>query len=147
MSGTGQAVSGAAGEQFYVTHCVTADSVMNSPGYSVRATSATEDADALRLALEYPPYELPLELWRDKPNRSMAPRRLSRTPHPDGGFWVVHSVYLEKDTMNRDRSYFSHLIRLPATADPASILRSWDSPGWAKEALPHAHPRWFGRQR
>lgn len=133
MSGTGQITSGAIGDQFYVTHCVTADSVMNSPGYSVRASSAIGKADALRLALEYPPYELPIELWRDKPSKAMAPRRLARTPHDHDGVWVVHSVYLEKDTMNRDRSYFSHLIHLPATTDPASILRTWDSPGWIKE--------------
>ena len=133
MAGTGQATTGLAGEQFFVTHCLTADSAMNSPGYSVRATSALEDTESLRLALEYPPYELPIELWREKPTKAMAPRRLARTPHPHGGVWVVHSVYLEKDTMNRDRSYFSHLIQLPASADPAAILRSWDSPEWIKE--------------
>ncbi len=133
MSGTGQVSAPATGDQFYVTHCVTADSVMNAPGYSVRAASVAGDAEALRLALEYPPYELPLELWRDKPTKAQAPRRLARTPHPRGGVWAVHSVYLEKDTMNRDRSYFSHLIHLPATVDAATVLRSWDSPGWIKE--------------
>jgi hypothetical protein len=133
VSGTGQVTSGEIGDQFYVTHCVTADSVTNSPGYSVRATSAMGNADAFRLALEYPPYELPLELWREKPGKAMAPRRLARTPHSQGGIWVVHSVYLEKDTMNRDRSYFSHLIQLPASTSPAAILRSWDAPGWIKE--------------
>ncbi len=133
MSSTGQATTAVTGEQFYVTHCVTADSVMNAPGYSVRAASIMDDTEVLRLALEYPPYELPLELWREKPSKATAPRRLARTQHPHGGIWVVHSVFLEKDTMNRDRSYFSHLIQLPASTDTASILRSWDSPGWIKE--------------
>jgi len=133
VSATGQAASAATGEQFYVTHCVTADSVMNAPGYSVRAASTTDDTDVLRLALEYPPYELPLELWREKPTKASSPRRLARTRHPHGGLWVVHSVYLEKDTMNRDRSYFSHLMQLPDSTDSASVLRSWDSPGWIKE--------------
>jgi hypothetical protein len=133
VSATGQAVAVVMGEQFYVTHCVTADSVMNAPGYSVRAASMMDNADVLRLALEYPPYELPFELWREKPTKAMAPRRLARTERPDGGIWAVHTVYLEKDTMNRDRSYFSHLIQLPASTDAASVLRSWDSMGWIKE--------------
>src|SRR5262249_11430808 len=37
--------------------------------------------------------------------------------------------------MDRDGSYFSHLLHLPV-ADPTAVLRSWDAPGWAKE-----HPR------
>jgi hypothetical protein len=133
VSGTGQAATAVTGEQYYVTHCLTADSVMNAPGYSVRAASTMDNPDELLLALEYPPYELPLELWREKPSKASAPRRLARTHHPHGGIWVVHSVYLEKDTMNRDRSYFSHLMQLPASTDAASVLRSWDSPGWVKE--------------
>ena len=80
VAGPGQAATAATGEQFYVTHCVSADSVMNSPGYSVRAASDANNAGMLRLALEYPPYELPFELWRDKPTKALAPRRL--TPHP-----------------------------------------------------------------
>jgi hypothetical protein len=120
------------GDQFYVTHCVTADSVTNAPGYSVRAASAA-DPDALRRALEYPPYELPLDMWKDKPGKAHAPRRLSRVPHPGGGVWVVHTVYLEKDTMNRDRSYFSHLLHLPDTVTAAAVLESWAADGWAKE--------------
>ena len=125
------------GDQFYVTHCATADSLMNSPGYSVRAASA-DDPEELRRALEYPPYELPLEMWREKPAKAAAPRRLARAKHPAGGVWVVHSVYLEKDTMNRDRSYFSHLLHLPAPADPAAVLESWDATEWAKEYAPKA---------
>ncbi|MBA4064723.1 MAG: hypothetical protein C0501_13610 [Isosphaera sp.] len=125
----GQATTG---DQFYVTHCVTADSVTNAPGYSVRAASAA-DPDALRRALEYPPYELPLDMWKDKPGKAHAPRRLSRVPHPDGGVWVVHTVYLEKDTMNRDRSYFSHLLHLPESVTAAAVLESWAADGWAKE--------------
>src|SRR5262245_36660734 len=71
-------------------------------------------------------------MWKERPARANAPRRLARTKHPDGGLWVVHSVYLEKDTMERDRSYFSHMLNLTA-ADPAAVLRSWDAPGWTKE--------------
>jgi hypothetical protein len=57
------------GDQFYVTHCATADSVTNAPGYSVRAASATDDPGALREGLEYPPYELPLGMWKVSPFR------------------------------------------------------------------------------
>src|SRR5262249_43966517 len=102
-------------------------------GYSVRAASVSKDEQgSLLLALKYPPYELPLEMWKERPARANAPRRLARTKHPDGGLWVVHAVYLEKDTMDRDRSYFSHILHL-ASADPAAVLRSWDAPGWVKE--------------
>ena len=111
------------GDQFYVTHCTTSDSVLNNPGYTVRAASAT-DPDTLDAAFRYPPYELPIDMWRDLPPVALAPRRLARTEHPDGGVWAVHSSYLEKDTVDRDRSYFSHLMLLPA-ADPATVLRSW----------------------
>ncbi|MCE9560471.1 MAG: hypothetical protein K8U57_00305 [Planctomycetes bacterium] len=123
----------ATGDQFYVTHCLTADSVMNSPGYSVRAASAVDSSDVLKRVLEYPPYEIPLDMWREKPTKTQAPRRLARTKNPAGGVWAVHSVYLEKDTMNRDRSYFTHIINLPTSVDAASVLESWDSDAWVKE--------------
>ena len=71
-------------------------------------------------------------MWKERPPRASTPRRLARTKHPNGGVWVVHAVYLEKDTMDRDRSYFSHMLHL-STADPAAVLRSWDAPGWVKE--------------
>jgi hypothetical protein len=123
----------AAGDQFYVTHCTTADSVLNDPGYTVRAASSNNRA-ALQASFRYPPYELPIEMWRDLPQVSGAPRRLALTGHPedpDGKRWVVHSAYLAKDTVDRDRSYFSHLIRLD-DADPVAVLRSWNSDGWVK---------------
>ncbi len=125
--------AGVTGHQFYVTHCVTADSVSNSPGYSIRASSVRDD-DVLREVLEYPPYELPLDMWKGKPAQAQTPRRLARTRHPHGGVWAVHSVYLEKDTMDRDRSYFSHLLHLSVEdANPASILESWDAAEWTKQ--------------
>jgi hypothetical protein len=128
MSATGLAAV-VVRDQFYVTHCTTADSVLNSPGYSVRAAS-TDNPRLLRRALDYPPYELPLAMWGERPPASHAPRRLARTGDPAGGIWVVHTVYLEKDTMNRDRSYFSHLLYLNA-ADAATVLRLWGADGWA----------------
>ena len=134
--GTISATPGA-GDQFYVTHCTTADSVLNNPGYTVRAASAT-DPDALDAAFRYPPYELPIDMWRDLP-RPAAPRRLARTEHPDGGVWVVHSAYLAKDTVDRDRSYFSHLFLLNS-ADPATVLRRWGSDGWVK-SYPQGAPK------
>ena len=118
----------AVGDQFYVTHCTTADSVLNAPGYSVRA-STTLDPFMLKRALEYPPYQLPLEMWKDKPTTLHAPRRLSRTRDPGGSIWVVNTVHLAKDTIGRDRSYFSHLLRIP-DADPAAVLRSWAADEW-----------------
>lgn len=127
----------ATGDQFFVTHCTTADSVLSSPGYGVRAASLPPTADDLRLALEYPSYELPLEMWPQRPAKANTPRRLARTHHPDSGVWVAHSVYLEKDTMGRDRCYFTHLLHLPA-ADPVAVLRSWDAPGWVKDYAPGA---------
>ncbi len=136
MSVAGQAA--VTGDQFYVTHCATADSVMNAPGYNVRAASTAGDSEALREALQYPPYELPLEMWREKPAKAQAPRRLTRTQHPAEGIWVVHSVYLEKDTMNRDRSYFSHLLHLPASTEPAAVLEAWAADEWVTEYAPGA---------
>ena len=120
------------GDQFYVTHCTTADSLMNAPGYSVRAASLSDDPDTLRAALEYPPYELPLAMWKDKPTTGNTPRRLARTRHPRG-VWVAHSVFLEEDTMGRDRSFFTHLMHLPTTTSPAAVLESWDAGEWVRE--------------
>ncbi len=121
---------GTAGDQFYVTHCTTADSVLNNPGYTVRAASAA-DPETLGEAFRYPPYELPIDLWRDLPQPHAAPRRLARTEHPDGGVWVVHSSYLAKDTVDRDRSYFSHQFLLKS-ADPERVLSSWGADKWVK---------------
>lgn len=137
MSAAGQATA-VTGDQFFVTHCATADSVLGSPGYSIRAASVPRTADDIRLALEYPTYELPLEMWPHKPAKANTPRRLARTKHPESGVWIAHSVYLEKDTMNRDRSYFTHLVHLPASVDAAVVLRSWDAPGWAVASAPGA---------
>ncbi|MCS6865096.1 MAG: hypothetical protein RMJ56_12010 [Gemmataceae bacterium] len=116
------------GEQFYVTHCAPSDSVLNNPGYSVRAASTTHSA-ALEAAFHYPPYELPIDMWRNLPPVLGAPRRLARVEHPGGGVWVVHSAYLAKDSVGRDRSYFSHLLLLPQ-AEPAAVLSSWGANDW-----------------
>src|SRR5262245_17194424 len=124
------------GNQFYVTHCTTADSVLNNPGYSVRAASTTNPV-LLDAAFQYPPYELPIDLWKELPAPTGAPRRLARTKHTTGGVWVVHSSYLEKDTVDRDRSYFSHLVLLPA-ASPVEVLRSWGASGWVRSYPPGA---------
>ena len=109
---------------------MTTDSVLNNPGYTVRAASS-DDRDVLDAAFRYPPYELPIDMWKDLPPVALAPCRLARTEHPDGSAWVVHSAYLAKDTVDRDRSYFSHLLLLPA-ADPAAVLRSWGAAEWIK---------------
>jgi len=138
VAATGQPRPPASGNQFYVTHCTTADSVLNAPGYSVRAASVVGDPDTLRLALEFPPYELPLDMWRDKPPRALTPRRLARVRHPVSGIWAAHSVYLEKDTMNRDRSCFTHLIQLPATVGAAAVLESWAADAWVTDYPPGA---------
>ncbi len=129
MGQPGRHANGAGGDQFYVTHCTITDSVLNNPGYTVRAASATESA-ALDGAFHYPPYELPIDLWRELPPPVFSPRRLARTKNPKGGVWAVHSAYLAKDTVDRDRSYFSHLLLLP-DADPAAVLKSWGADAWA----------------
>ncbi|MCI0703291.1 MAG: hypothetical protein L0241_19610 [Planctomycetia bacterium] len=127
---------GPGGDQFFVTHCMIADSVLNNPGYTVRAASTTEPAK-LDAAFHYPPYELPIDMWKDSPAVSAAPRRLALTRLGRSAVWVVHSSYLEKDTVDRDRSYFSHLLLLPA-ANPADVLQSWGADGWVKNYAPGA---------
>lgn len=135
-TGTGPAAARPARHQFYVTHCAKADSVLNNPGWSVRAASAA-DPELAKQALACPPYELPTDLWKDRPTRDDAPRRLARLKGPAGKVWVVHSSYLEKDTMNRDRSYFSHLLLLPAAeAPPDVVLRTWAADGWVTQYTP-----------
>jgi hypothetical protein len=126
----------AVGEQFYVTHCATADSVLNNPGYTVRAASA-DDRDALESAFRYPPYELPIDMWRDLPPVERAPRRLARTLDAESRVWVAHSAHLAKDSVGRDRSYFSHLFLMPG-AEPRAVLESWGAPDWATEHKPGA---------
>ncbi len=130
-----QQSAGAEGRQFYVTHCTTADSVLNNPGYTVRAASPG-DRSLLETAFHYPPYELPIEMWKERPSSEHTPRRLART-EDDHGVWIAHSAYLAKDTAGRDRSYFSHILLL-SDADPAEVLRSWGSGGWVKNYPPGA---------
>ncbi|HEY1190554.1 MAG TPA: hypothetical protein VGE74_23170 [Gemmata sp.] len=134
MANPGRETGG--GDQFYVTHCAVADSVLNNPGYTVRAASVPEPP-VLDAAFHYPPYELPIDLWRDPPAPELAPRRLARTKFPKGGVWAVHSAYLEKDTVGRDRSYFSHLL-LFADVPTADVLRSWGAGGWVTSYPPGA---------
>ncbi len=139
MGQPAQQAGGSVGDQFYVTHCATADSVLNNPGYTVRA-AASADADALDAAFRYPPYELPIDMWRDPPPPAAAPQRLARTRYPEGGVWAVHSAYLAKDSVDRDRSYFSHLLLLGA-AEPAAVLRSWGAAGWVTSYPPGAEKK------
>jgi hypothetical protein len=113
--------------QFHIMHCAKSDSVLNAAGFSVRAAS-TNDPALLRSAFELPAYELPMDLWAKKPSRAEAPRRLARF----AGGWTVHSSYLEKDTTNRDRSYFTHAV-LDPSVDLLSVLKSWGTPGWATD--------------
>ncbi|HEX4606986.1 MAG TPA: hypothetical protein VH092_02150, partial [Urbifossiella sp.] len=123
------------GDQFYVTQCGPTDAIGGQAGYAVRAASRTDDA-ALDAAAQYPPYDLPAELWKDPPPAVTAPRRLARTGNAAGGVWVAHSVYLPA-VASRDRSSFSHLLLL-AGAEPADVLRSWGAPGWATSYPPGA---------
>ena len=125
----------APGDQFYVTHCTSADSVLGDPGYAVRAASAPA-REALDAALRYPPYELPIDLWTEQTPVPAAPRRLARTSHPAGGVWVAHSAFLATDAVGRDRSYFTHLLRLDA--DAAEVLQTWGSGGWVTNYPPGA---------
>jgi len=118
--------AGIAPLQIYTTHCTRTDSVTNTVGFGARASSSS-DADALK-AGDYPAYELPLDLWAKLPTRAEAPRRLARVRAP-GGLLAVHSCFLEKDTMGRDRSFFTHGILLKSI-DPTELLRSWASPSW-----------------
>lgn len=119
----------ASGHQVYVTHCTRADSVTNTVGFGVRAASS--DDPAVLKAIDYPAYELPLDLWEAQPKRSEAPRRLARV-QIDGQVLVVHSAYLEADTLGRRRSYFTHALLLPE-ADPAEVLRSWGAEAWVTD--------------
>jgi hypothetical protein len=124
----------ALGPQAYVTHCARADSVTNTVGFGVRAASS--DDPAVLRAIDYPAYELPLDLWDAQPKRTDAPRRLARVL-VDGQVLVVHSAYLEADTLGRGRSYFTHALLLPE-ADPADVLRSWGAEAWATDYPPGA---------
>lgn len=128
-------------QQFYVTHCVKTDSVLSNPGWSVRAAS-TADLTLARQSLEYPPYELPMDMWSGLPSRNEAPRRLARIPAAGEGMWVVNTSYLEKDTMGRDRAYFTHALLLPAVG-AIDVLRSWAAPGWTTD-YPQGAPQQLG---
>jgi hypothetical protein len=135
VTGT-QGTEGHDGEQFYVTHCAVADSVLDAAGYTVRAAS-TRKASELEAAIRYPTYELPIDLGKEPPQPSATPRRLARTEHSAAGAWVAHSVYRPTDTGDVDRSSFTHLLHL-ADADPLAVLRSWGAGEWCTAYPPVA---------
>ena len=97
--------------------------MLNNPGYSVRAASS-DDRKLLDAAFRYPPYELPIDMWKQLPAAAERAVPAGGTAGPNNRVWAVHSAYLPKDTVGRDRSYFSHLLLLP-DADPDAVLRSW----------------------
>lgn len=132
----------APGHQFYVTHCLPGDSVLNNPGYSLRAASCRDLALATT-AFHFPPYELPLPMWKNPPSKTdKAPTRLARIEDRNG-VWAIKTSYLSKDTIGRDRSYFSHLVLLPA-ATPIDVLVSWGASEWVKSYPPGA-TKWLPR--
>jgi hypothetical protein len=46
--------------------------------------ASSDDREALSEAVRYPPYELPIDMWRDLPQPTAAPRRLAITEY--GGY-------------------------------------------------------------
>ena len=108
------------GDQFYVT-IARHDSVLNAP-ISV-GRHRVIDPFLLKRALEYPRTRFQWRCGRGSRPRSklLAGSHAHAIPETLYGSSIPH---LAMDTMGRDRSYFSHLLRLPA-ADPADVLRSW----------------------
>src|SRR3954454_8964719 len=97
---------GRVAEQIYVTHCLKEDSVHGKAGFSVRASS-TNDQTLLRVALDYPMYELPVTMWSRSPQPDQAPRRLPLVAAPGNRVALVHSSYLTHDTIHREGSFLS----------------------------------------
>lgn len=115
-------------DQIFVTDCLPSDSVKSEAGFSIRATS-TQDPDLLKFALDYPAYELPLDMWSSDPSPVQSPRRLAFVPAPRNTRALVHSTYVGEDTGGRKGNFFTHVIFYPKlTATQA--LESWGAAGW-----------------
>jgi len=117
-------------EQVYVTHCAPADSYRGeaAAGFGIRASS-TDDPELLRFALDYPAYELPLDMWEPNPLPGDAPRRLALVRVRQGLFALVHTAYVQFDTRNRPGNYFTHILFHPQLT-AAEALQTWGSPQW-----------------
>jgi hypothetical protein len=118
-------------QQIYVTHCTQADSIRHQPGFGLRAAS-TDDPALLKFALDFPSYELPLDMWGTNPLPQDAPRRLALTAAPGNRLALVHTAFVQYDTRGRPGSYFTHVLVYDRLS-PADALRSWGSTAW----VPH----------
>ncbi len=128
-------------EQVYVTHCLQTDSVRNHAGFSIRAAS-TDDPGLHKFAFDYPAYELPMDMWSANPRPDQAPVRLAVVSGPGEATALIHSAYVEKDTVGRTGSYFTHVLLCDGLT-LAEALQTWGSPEWktsypqgAKKELP-----------
>jgi hypothetical protein len=115
-------------QQICITHCLYEEGLYRQAGFGVRACS-TRDPLLLRFALEYPPFELPLDMqggvW---PSRA-TPRRLALVRIPGGKSALIHSVLLPEEERGRANNFFSHVLVRPALT-PREALATWGSPDW-----------------
>ena len=131
-------------DQLCVTHCLKEDSFLNRAGFSIRASS-TDDPVLIKFALDYPAYELPVDMWSRSPQPYQTPRRLAlvRLPNdPSHRSALVHSSYLTHDTMNRAGNFLTHiLVYEPDALSLAEALASWGAPEWRTESYEDGAPK------
>jgi hypothetical protein len=133
-------------DQVYVTHCLQNDSLKNQTGFGVRAAS-TEDPELLKFAVEFPAYQLPMDMWANEPSPAKTPRRLALVSGPRNTLALIHSAYVGEDTMGRSGNFFTHVLFFPSSELSAiDALKSWRAADWetsypqgARKALPKLH--------
>ena len=138
--------------QLFVTYCLTSDSVLGQPGFSIRATSLKPEDPLLSIAMNLNFYELPLMAYDGaRPYPWEAPIRLAAVPLKESNFVaIMHSVYMETDTHGNPNNYFTHVVFVPKEEFSwRTTLKSWGAIHWEMPDVsenPHEAfnpPRWI----
>ena len=104
----------------------------------MRAASA-DRGRVLEAAFHYPPYELPIDMWRDLPPPT-APRDGSRAPSTRTAACGSFTRRTSPRTRSVATARTSPTCSCFPSADPATVLRSWGADGWVTE-LPARAPK------
>ncbi len=131
--------------QLYFTHCTQSNSCDGIAGYSLRARSAGSEpwCDFVR---RFPAPMRP-ESLRTVERPSELPRQLALLRPHNGTVALLHSNFLDRDTLGRPTNFFRHVLVDDDSAGKGvslfEALQTWDSTEWTSvcaESAPKTLP-------
>lgn len=113
--------------QLYMTHCTKSDSCEGIAGFSLRARTPGSDSYC-GFVKRFPALTRPDSL-AGVIDQDKLPRQLALVQLPGGEVGMLHTNFLDRDTLNRTYNYFRHVVVGPQIS-LEDALRAWNSASW-----------------